>query len=563
MEERIEPAGPSYSATASTTPTDKTSAEKRSVEPPPGWIFPLQPFWVFGHFFPSAYQSIPSQWRIIQSLPHLVLLVGTLTNVGLPVRIVEDSYHWRDRDIPYLMVMTGSGLFAIFCFWQLFKEMVQYRHDFQTRAAQVEGLKAELTLQFESSASELEELLARSTNTEAGLAERNLDSERRDFQRFLKNIAPKLSGTNPRSDVDEPFRRFLQIWLEVMSECSADPVGRPYTVIGEAELLRLGAPELAERLSLVVKANEIRFIKDNVEEGKKDILNIKRAWKSMVVMQRKALKFTGLSRFAKTRPDEEQGTDTKAEAEILAMPAMEEREKLESFWFKFQLGVGCGVEVGDDEDRFPVRFRCLLLIFILLSPEHCSLLLSFFFSLVFVTLNVLLSDPSHVIIASLSVSSCCLAFVLYDFLDIDSVQRLEQQIAEMKATTQRVERRRQDLQAFFARVHLLMSLWQMRTLPRLEMLKQLGIMLEDEEVSAMQAVLHEMVDKLRALESTMLPLPLWQEDGALSPSQKYDFLQLLQPLSTSTGKELMVRLPDATVALRELMNQILDSRAPA
>lgn len=26
-----------------------------------------------------------------------------------------------------------------------------------------------------------------------------------------------------RSDVDEPFRRFLQIWLEVMSECSAAP----------------------------------------------------------------------------------------------------------------------------------------------------------------------------------------------------------------------------------------------------------------------------------------------------------------------------------------------------
>ena len=23
-----------------------------------------------------------------------------------------------------------------------------------------------------------------------------------------------------------------------------------------------------------------------------------------------------------------------------------------------RLGVGCGVEVGDDEDRFPVRFRC-------------------------------------------------------------------------------------------------------------------------------------------------------------------------------------------------------------
>ncbi|CAL1172927.1 unnamed protein product [Cladocopium goreaui] len=85
MEERIEPAGPSYSplvltelpllffqrilsATASTTPTDKTSAEKRSVEPPPGWIFPLQPFWVFGHFFPSAYQRLGCAREGLQGL---------------------------------------------------------------------------------------------------------------------------------------------------------------------------------------------------------------------------------------------------------------------------------------------------------------------------------------------------------------------------------------------------------------------------------------------------------------------------------------------------------------
>ena len=34
---------------------------------------------------------------------------------------------------------------------------------------------------------------------------------------------------------------------------------------------------------------------------------------------------------------------------------------------------------------------------------------------------------------SIAVTNCCTAFVLYDFLDIDTLQRLEQQAVEMKA----------------------------------------------------------------------------------------------------------------------------------
>lgn len=489
-------------------------------------------------------------------MPHLVLAVGTMANVFLLVRIVEESTHWRDRNVEYLIVLGGSGLFALFCFWQLFRELAQYRHDLQTRAVQVEGLKASLGEKFEDLAHELEELLARSTNSEAALAERNLDSERRDFQRFLKNISTKLSG---ELSIDEPFRNFLQIWLQVLAECSADPVGRPYSIIGEAELQSLTAQQLAERLSQHLKVSEIRFIKDHVETGKKDVLSVKMAWTKMVLMQKRALKFTGLSRFTKTRPDEEQGKSKEEPVEVLEMPKMAEAEKMEFYWFKLQLGAGCGVEVGE-EDSFPLRFRCLLFIFVILSPEHFSLLLNFFFSIILIALNSCLGEPSHAVIASLSVSLGCLAFVLYDFLDIDSVQRLEQHIAVMKATTQRVEQQRQELQAFFARVHLLMSLWQMRTLPRLEMLKQLGIVLEELEQGKLLSVLTEIVEKLKGLESTMVPLTLWQEDGMLSPSQKHETLQLLQPLSTSAGQDMLVRMPEATLALRQLMDQISDSR---
>eukprot|EP00438_Fugacium_kawagutii_P025653 Skav205798 [mRNA] locus=scaffold307:94999:102395:- [translate_table: standard] len=262
----------------------------------------------------------------------------------------------------------------------------------------------------------------------------------------------------------------------------------------QAELLRLEAAELAEHLSQYLKASLglsqgplVSVVSvDTPETGMKnlreggilsmkslhgtiaeDMVSIKKAWRGMALMQRKAMKFTGLSRFAKTRPDEEQG-DTKAE-EVLAMPAAEETAKVESFWFKFQLGVGCAME-SDDEENFPVRFRCLLFIFIILSPEHCSLLLSFFLSLVWIVAGCLLRDPSQVVIASLIVSSCCLAFVLYDFLDIAPGQKImgrdggdlmmvaligcppwfivdaDSSVA-FQATTARVEQRRLDLQA--------------------------------------------------------------------------------------------------------------------
>ena len=40
---------------------------------------------------------------------------------------------------------------------------------------------------------------------------------------------------------------------------------------------------------------------------------------------------------------------------------------------------------------------------------------------------------AQVVIASIAVTSCCVGFVLYDFLDIDTLQRLEEQVLEMQA----------------------------------------------------------------------------------------------------------------------------------
>eukprot|EP00913_Durusdinium_trenchii_P010786 g10117.t1 len=80
-----------------------------------------------GFFHSNRSGSLATSSHPSISLPHLVLAVGTMANVFLLVRIVEESTHWRDRNVEYLIVLGGSGLFALFCFWQLFRELAQYR----------------------------------------------------------------------------------------------------------------------------------------------------------------------------------------------------------------------------------------------------------------------------------------------------------------------------------------------------------------------------------------------------------------------------------------------------
>ncbi|CAE7408961.1 RMV1 [Symbiodinium pilosum] len=538
--------GASYGSAEGHAPAaPMTLAEERGT----GWIFPLEPLWMLRYGTPSLYELVPRHLRVIQSLPHLVLLVGTATNVFLIVRVVEDYTHWRNRENAYLAVLAASGLFSLYCLWQLMREMAQYRYDLQQRSAQIQALKDDVARRFQLLANELEELLARSADTEIGLAERSLDAERRDLCRFLKNISPKLEKEQSPPFLKH-FRHFLLIWLQMLAECAADPVRQPYSVIGEVEFNSCEtACELATRVGDRLKAREVRFIRDRTEEGKKGVVSLKTAWKKMTVLQRKALKWTGLQRFVKTQPDEEEGKLPKAEVSC-ELPQRTEPTPTELWWFKFGFGAGCGFDSNDGS--YPLRIRCMVFICIILSPEHLSYMLSLFAGVGLLVLNTFaISNPSHVVIASIAVTGCCVAFVLYDFLDIDTLQRLEEQILEMQAAAQQVEDRRRMLQVFFTRMQLLLSLWQMRTLPRLALMKQLGTALEDEQ-GAILPLLAEAASNLDALESTLLPLHMWQDDGKLSIEDKEEVFTLIQSLATeANAKDMLLKMPDGVAGQTE------------
>jgi len=421
--------------------------------------------------------------------------------------------------------------------------MAQYRYDLQQRSAQIQLFKENLARQFQLLANELEDLLARSAETEVGLAERSLDAERRDLSRFLKNIGPKLADEPPPPFL-EHFRQFLSLWLQMLAECAADPVAQPYSVIGEVEFNSFDRScELAVHLSEQLKAKEIRFIRDHTEEGKKGVLSMKTAWKKMRLLQQKALKWTGLKRFAKTQPDEEEGDLHKAEV-ICELPARRTPSSVELYWFKFQLGAGCGFDM--NEDNYPLRIRCMLFVCIILSPEHLSFMLSFVLGLGLLLVNAfLISSPSQVVTMSIAVTNCCTAFVLYDFLDIDTLQRLEQQALEMKA--------------FFARMQLLVSLWQMRTLPRLALMKRLSVALEDAaQEGGILPLLVDAVPHLDALENALLALHFWQEEGKLSIEDKEEVQHLIQSAAAEGSiKDMLEKLPDVVTGLTHRMKRVL------
>jgi len=549
-QQHLNPAiGASYGSAAGSDGCISSGSTNLPEERGRSFFFPLEPFWFLGLVSPSLYEFVPRHLRIVQSLPHLVLLVGTTTNAVLIGRVLEDCRHWSHRNTAYLAVLVTSGVFSLHSLWRLVCQMAQYRYDLQQRSAQIQLFKENLARQFQLLANELEDLLARSAETEVGLAERSLDAERRDLSRFLKNIGPKLADEPPPPFL-EHFRQFLSLWLQMLAECAADPVAQPYSVIGEVEFNSFDRScELAVHLSEQLKAKEIRFIRDHTEEGKK-------AWKKMRLLQQKALKWTGLKRFAKTQPDEEEGDLHKAEV-ICELPARRTPSSVELYWFKFQLGAGCGFDM--NEDNYPLRIRCMLFVCIILSPEHLSFMLSFVLGLGLLLVNAfLISSPSQVVTMSIAVTNCCTAFVLYDFLDIDTLQRLEQQALEMKAAAQQADERRKILQAFFARMQLLVSLWQMRTLPRLALMR-LSVALEDAaQEGGILPLLVDAVPHLDALENALLSLHFWQEEGKLSIEDKEEVQHLIQSAAAEGSiKDMLEKLPDVVTGLTHRMKRVL------
>ncbi|CAE7237176.1 unnamed protein product, partial [Symbiodinium sp. KB8] len=394
---------------------------------------------------------------------------------------------------------------------------------------------------------------------QASLAERGLDSHRRDFHTFLlKGMARRLTGSTIEIS-PESFISFIVQYLAIFEECAVDPIHEPYILATEEELRSkcASAAEIAELVGNRAKAKEVRFLGNHVEEAKKKASGLRQKWKKVTHVPRKVLRLTGLGRWVKRRKNPKTGDEEEGSFGTFSHGAVAEPRELK--WFRIDIGCGIGIETAGDEDEgsFPVQIHGFLFSCTVLSPEHVQLLVSIVTGIPLLILScVAVREYSRALTCSIAVALLCTSFVLYDFLEIDAVQRMEIQIQEMQAAVAMVQQRRERMLEFFGKLHQLADLWLYRTLPRLEFMKMLSESLQDAEDADMAKHLQEIVAKVGILEDSLMPLSAWESDQ-MSRETKKGLADSITRLTRSSADDALKQVPTVSKEMSEMKIRLL------
>merc|ERR1711904_745201 len=108
-----------------------------------------------------------------------------------------------------------------------------------------------------------------------------------------------------------------------------------------------------------------------------------------------------------------------------------------------------------------------------------------------ILLEVFTSGSPLLLVCAGSVAfSTCLVVLLIRFEQIDVIQRLEREVNELAAESDRIVERKEEMVKFWNSMQQLTDIWVHRTVPRLDLLKEVQGHLEDappEDVLALMA----------------------------------------------------------------------------
>jgi len=118
-----------------------------------------------------------------------------------------------------------------------------------------------------------------------------------------------------------------------------------------------------------------------------------------------------------------------------------------------------------------------------------------------------------------------LIWVLIHFEQIDLVQQLENEIHKLEEQSRKVEKQREDMVEFWEGMQQLTDLWLHRTVPRLDLLKEVQSQLEDAPPKDSLAYMKGANQRLEDLESHLPELSAWRANGQLTLDSKKSFAE--------------------------------------
>jgi len=198
-------------------------------------------------------------------------------------------------------------------------------------------------------------------------------------------------------------------------------------------------------------------------------------------------------------------------------------------------GFTCQCRNKDSEDGFPKTFGCVCVSVTMLSKEHFMLISTFWLGWITLGLEFVHmsrtqkltnqgSAMTHTIGVFMAfVTQFCLIVMLIRFEQVDVLQQLEREVKTLAKQNEAFEAQSARMKEFWSNCQQLTELWLYRTVPRLDLYKEIHSQLEDAPAEDLLVNIQGANDQLQTLEKSLGPLEDWRKDGHLKTDSKKDF----------------------------------------
>lgn len=502
--------------------------ERSQQAPPKNGIFPIDLcFCITSPLFP-----IPTTWRKVQDAVHLTLMISLIFGVlslVLAVIQVNPCLEGGDDQPNVFVCLTGNiftivyaGILVVYCIGVI----SQYDEDLMLKQKQVRQQKQQLMGVYKDLLSDMDTLLAKGAESAAGLAERSFESKRRDFQRFLERAAKRFGNDRlQNNEVLEQFRRFCMNWMEVFKEASIDPVGRPAIIVTEEEMMRCTTvAELCELCAERLKTHSVAFMSTKREKMAIDMDKNKKK-----LNQRAGRRLMNIAEPQKTKNNARDDSDDdddydESKLNVREGDPVSEKSKMVAKgvgWFECG-SVGCGLGKGEAaDDGYPVSLLLGCVRLSLLSRAHLQLIVGFLLGLV--SIAVLIAASLALIAVFVIISMIGLVFILMRFSDIDIIEQLKREVGTLEVEKKTVEKQKEEMNEFWGDAQKLTDLWRHRTVPRLDLYKEVHVHLEDVPEQDLVKDLRALNKSLEGVEQKLGALKDWRAGGEITEKDKAAF----------------------------------------
>merc|ERR1719409_415562 len=164
--------------------------------------------------------------------------------------------------------------FVGLCIPYFLSTLQNYNMSFRMLQKDIDKATDEYSRQYQKTVEVLETYIGQSMNTNAYMAEREFESKRRDFLRFVQSAfgSCQLLDQADKALLTE-LKGFVKLWLNIFSECSIDPSNKPLRImttqeVDECTSVEMLTADLAERLDIT----EVKFITQQRDKYKKKLV---------------------------------------------------------------------------------------------------------------------------------------------------------------------------------------------------------------------------------------------------------------------------------------------------